>query len=165
MADTVEGQNERPVPDKEREEGRRRYRAARRKFDEAAAIADLNPPTRAWQAWVVYPERKEVAPIWRLCIGDDLGNVVYDRPLVITAVASLVQDLVYMIETDASDIGSLPGFKLSLPGPKVHMLDMLRDARDTISRVLDVFEKNDLISALDEEETTSDELSETRQEE
>ncbi len=158
MSDTSARQGEQTTSASDGKEQKReaRYRAARRKFNEATTIGDVQVFFRAWQSWLIWPDRKMVAPVSRVYIGDSLGNVVFNRSLVLSTMADLISDLTQVIQSDVKDITEMSGYKLSLPGERTEMLVTLREAREGISQILDTLEKNDLIRGTsDVEEETS----------
>ena len=133
-----------PSSEDEEQEREGDWKAIVTKFEDAANVGDQFFLYQSWSAWGLNPTEKTIAPIARVVLGDASGNVVFDRSLVLTAVADLINELANTAYLEVVRARSLEGYTLSLPSEADWMLDNFREARERLSKVLDVLEKSAL---------------------
>jgi hypothetical protein len=117
------------------------WAAAVKRFDEQTKIADFQLMVQSWSAWAVNPGRKRIAPIARICLGDDDGNVILDRCLHLPALAEVVNQFCETVLLELNKVIDVPGFSADLPGGRT-MLNELQEAHKRISAIIDLVEKN-----------------------
>lgn len=115
------------------------------KFGEASSIADINVLLRVWPAWIVNHSRKTIAPVLRVYLGDDEGNVVYNRPVVLSAVADLARGLLRVVAGEIVNASAMSGYQLSLPGEAKDFLETLREVQVLASDALKTLENSNLL--------------------
>lgn len=118
--------------------------AAEKKFDDATELGHSAFFYNSWAAWSVVPKQKRIAPIIRVVFGDLAGNVLFDRPVVLTGVADLLNELSYTFLDQVTRASEFTGYSLDIPGEPSTMVKNLREAAERISAALDLLDKTDL---------------------
>lgn len=115
------------------------------KFEEEADIGDLSIMYQSWSSWSLHPANKWIAPFVTIALGDENGNLIFKRTMLITAIADLIEQLADTLRVEITKARDLPGFVIDLPGRPALMLADLEIARKHISDVLDIVSKSDML--------------------
>lgn len=117
-------------------------KAAIEKFSRRADIGDVAFLYRSWMAWSVLPKNKTIAPVTRIIIGDLEGNVLFDRPVVLTGVADLLNELAQTLDREVIRAEGMSDFRLNIPGEATMVLDNLKSAQAHIGNALSLLGKS-----------------------
>jgi hypothetical protein len=126
--------------------------AVNKKFEDSTQLGDQAFLYSSWSAWALDPKRKTIAPIVRIVLGDLMsGNVVFDRSVVLTGVADLLNELSHTFLNEIARASDVTGYSLDLPNEPEVILKDLREAHERISVALDLLNKSDLLKRTDPE--------------
>jgi hypothetical protein len=123
----------------------REWHTAVDKFEDEIGIGDTFFLFQSWSSWAVHPSDKRIAPFVRIALGDVRGNVVFNRSMVLTAVADLIEELSDTLLVELKKARDMPGFTLDVPGPVTAMTSDMENARSHLSAALDILAKHDLL--------------------
>jgi hypothetical protein len=116
------------------------------KFEDNAFLGDQAFLYSSWSAWSLIPKQKKIAPVSRIILGDlRTGDVLFDRPVVLTAIADLLNELSYSFLDEVTRASELEGYSFTLPADPDVMLTNLRDAHQKIAAALELLAKTDLL--------------------
>lgn len=136
---------EQPGPKDEADAADRQYEDARDRFSHAAALGDTFLFFDYWSAWSVIPEKKRIAPVTRIYIGDEQGNVVFERPVVFNALADLVVNFSIALRYEVDKLVQMPGYKFHTPQSPADLFANLQKAEEALKAVRDQLEKGGLL--------------------
>lgn len=106
-----------------------------------------------WQAWMINSEKKKIAPLCRIIIGDDDdGGVLLDKNVIVTGLLHLAGDLTSAVAFNIHGASELPGFVLDVPGGKSHVIELIDDIEETLKEIRELIEKNRIFAAADDDE-------------
>jgi len=126
---------------KKREE---EWRTLMDKFDRAVPIGDPFLLFQSWSAWSVLPEKKRVALISRVVLGDDKANILFDRNVSLSGLADLLREIANMCLSEITKSSKMPEFKIDIPGPE-NMVKNLKRANESISAAIKIIDSSDFL--------------------
>jgi hypothetical protein len=136
--------------------------AINKKFEDSTQLGDQAFLYSSWSAWALNPKRKTIAPIVRIVLGDLVsGNVVFDRSVVLTGVADLLNELSHTFLNEVARASEITGYSFDLPSEPELILKDLREAQERISVTLDLLNKSDLLKRIDPEANSGEARSKT----
>jgi hypothetical protein len=128
------------------------WAALLQKFEDSTQLGDQAFLYSSWSAWSLNPKRKTIAPIVRIVLGDMMnGNVVFDRSVVLTAIADLLDELSHTFLNEVARANDVTGYSFDLPTEPEVMLKDLRQAHQRISVALELLDKSSLFKRIDTE--------------
>lgn len=136
---------EQPGPDDEADAVNVEYENARHHFSHAAAIGDTFLFFDYWSAWSVLPEKMRIAPVTRIYIGDEQGNVVFERPVVFNALATLILNFSTALQYEVDKLAQMPGYKFHTLKTPEDIFAELRKAEEVLKSAREQMEKGGLL--------------------
>jgi hypothetical protein len=121
------------------------YENARDRFGHAAAIGDTFFFFDYWSAWSVLPERKRIAPVTRIYIGDERGNVVFERPVVFNALTTLILNFSTALQYEVEKLAQMPGYKFHTLRLPDELFAELRKAEEVLRAAREQMETGGLL--------------------
>jgi hypothetical protein len=107
----------------------------------------------AWQAWMINTERRSIAPLCRIVIGDeDDGSVLIDKNVLITGLLHLADDLTSTVAFNIRRASELPGMVLDVPGGEPHVIELIDDIEGSLKEIRELIEKKKIFAAVDDGE-------------
>jgi hypothetical protein len=113
------------------------FEAVYDKFDQQTPPGDVYFFVRDWSAWIVSPKTRKVAPIVRLSIGDQNGNVILTRAVTFHGLMDLVEELAGVLQKQAVALADM-SWDVDLPATHEDMLESVEAIQQAIGKVADV---------------------------
>jgi hypothetical protein len=101
-----------------------------KKFDEQGTLGDAAFLYQSWSAWALHPKVKRILPISRIMLGDKKGDVIFDRSVLLTGIADLVEELTNTFFREVEKASGMSGYTIEVGEPDL-MLDDLKKVRDS----------------------------------
>jgi hypothetical protein len=106
-----------------------------------------------WPAWMISTQRKAIAPICRILLGDDEdGSVLIDKHVHLTGLLHLADDLTSTVAFNLQRAMDLPGFVMDVPGGESHVLELIDAIEGQLKEIRSIVEKNKLFAVVEDDE-------------
>jgi hypothetical protein len=106
-----------------------------------------------WQAWMIIPEQKRLAPLCRIILGDeDDGSVLLDKTVIVTGLLHLADDITRAVAFNIHRASELPGFALDVPGGESHVIELIDGLEESLKEIRAIIESNKIFAPVNDED-------------